>query len=74
MASRFEVLLTNDASGQLWNTCLWDPNTGSTLATFKVRFIPVSAQRSALFYVRRVTKKYFGLNGIPVPSFQPELP
>ena len=37
MSGKFEVLLTNDASGQMWNTCLWDPNTGSTLGTFKVR-------------------------------------
>jgi hypothetical protein len=36
MSGKFEVLLTNDASGQMWNTCIWDHNTGSTLGTFKV--------------------------------------
>jgi hypothetical protein len=39
MSGKFEVLLTNDSSGQLWNTCLWDPSTGSTLGTFKVSIL-----------------------------------
>ena len=33
---KHEVLLTSDNSGQLWNCCVWDPNTGSTLTSYKV--------------------------------------
>lgn len=33
--NKYEVLLTNDSSGQLWNSCVWDPLSGSTLTTFK---------------------------------------
>lgn len=36
MSVKFEALLTNDSSGVLWNTCLWDPNTGSTLKSYRV--------------------------------------
>lgn len=32
---KHEVLLTSDSSGQLWNCCVWDPNTGSTLTMYK---------------------------------------
>lgn len=30
-----EVLLTGETSGQLWNLAAWDPQSGSTLTTFK---------------------------------------
>ena len=30
-----EVVVTSECSGQLWNTCIWDPLTGTTLRTFK---------------------------------------
>ena len=32
---RLEVLLSSEASGQMWNMCVWDPATGSALKTFK---------------------------------------
>jgi pre-rRNA-processing protein IPI3 len=32
---RLEVLVTSEASGQMWNTCVWDPTTGSALKTYK---------------------------------------
>ncbi|TRY74762.1 hypothetical protein TCAL_00730 [Tigriopus californicus] len=30
-----EVLLTGESSGQLWNLAAWDPQSGSTLTTYK---------------------------------------
>lgn len=30
-----EVVITSECSGQLWNTCVWEPLTGTTLRTFK---------------------------------------
>jgi len=33
--NKHEALLTSDNSGQLWNICVWDPETGSTLTTYK---------------------------------------
>ncbi len=33
---KHEVLLTSDNSGQLWNSCVWDPNTGASLTSYKV--------------------------------------
>lgn len=30
-----EVVITSECSGQLWNTCIWEPLTGTTLRTFK---------------------------------------
>jgi len=30
-----EVVVTSECSGQLWNCCVWDPLTGTTLRTFK---------------------------------------
>lgn len=30
-----EVVVTSECSGQLWNTCIWDPLTGTALRTFK---------------------------------------
>lgn len=30
-----EVLVSTDASGQFWNVCLWDYNSGSNLQTYK---------------------------------------
>ncbi|EFX83603.1 hypothetical protein DAPPUDRAFT_301554 [Daphnia pulex] len=30
-----EVVVTSECSGQLWNTCIWEPLTGTTLRTFK---------------------------------------
>lgn len=30
-----EVVVTSECSGQLWNTCIWDPLTGTSLRTFK---------------------------------------
>ena len=35
MAFASETLFTSDKSGQLWNACVWNPDTGSTLTTFK---------------------------------------
>jgi len=28
-------VVTSECSGQLWNACVWDPQTGTTLRTFK---------------------------------------
>ena len=33
--SNLEILLSSEATGQMWNICLWDPQTGSTLKTYK---------------------------------------
>ena len=41
--STMEVVVTSECSGQLWNACVWDPQTGSTLRTFKGG---ISASRS----------------------------
>jgi pre-rRNA-processing protein IPI3 len=30
-----EVLVSTDQSGQFWNVCIWDYNSGSNLQTFK---------------------------------------
>ncbi len=30
-----EVVVSSECSGQLWNTCIWEPLTGTTLRTFK---------------------------------------
>ncbi|XP_064625607.1 WD repeat-containing protein 18-like [Lineus longissimus] len=35
MAAPMEVILTSDVTGQMWNTCVWDANTGTALSTFK---------------------------------------
>jgi len=32
---KMEVVVTSECSGQLWNCCVWDPLTGTTLRTFK---------------------------------------
>ena len=32
---KMEVVVTSECSGQLWNTCIWEPLTGTTLRTFK---------------------------------------
>lgn len=34
-ALKSEVLMTSDRSGQMWNACVWDPETGSALSSFK---------------------------------------
>lgn len=31
----FQVLITSDISGQLWNACVWDLNTGTSLTSYK---------------------------------------
>lgn len=31
----FQVLFTSDISGQLWNACVWDMNTGTSLTSYK---------------------------------------
>ena len=33
--AHLEVLLTSEDTGQMWNICVWDPSTGSTLKTYK---------------------------------------
>lgn len=33
--THLEVLLTSESSGQFWNSCLWDPGSGSALTTYK---------------------------------------
>ena len=33
--SNLEILLSSEATGQMWNICLWDPQTGATLKTYK---------------------------------------
>ena len=30
-----EVLLTGEATGQMWNLCAWDPQSGAALTTYK---------------------------------------
>lgn len=30
-----EVVVTSENSGQLWNICVWDPQNGTTIRTFK---------------------------------------
>ncbi|XP_046394470.1 WD repeat-containing protein 18 isoform X2 [Ischnura elegans] len=35
MSDLREVAVTSDSSGQLWNTCIWDPHVGTTLMTYK---------------------------------------
>ena len=35
MSSHLEVLLSSEDTGQMWNMCVWDPSTGSTLKTYK---------------------------------------
>ncbi|XP_045160558.2 WD repeat-containing protein 18-like [Mercenaria mercenaria] len=35
MSAPIEVLFTSDISGQLWNTCVWDINTGTSLTSYK---------------------------------------
>ena len=30
-----KILLTSELSGQLWNTCAWDPTPGTALMTYK---------------------------------------
>ncbi|CAH1772552.1 unnamed protein product [Owenia fusiformis] len=35
MAPSGEILITSESTGQLWNTCIWDPYSGTTIATFK---------------------------------------
>ena len=31
----FQVLLTSEVSGQLWNICAWNPSNGVSLASYK---------------------------------------
>ena len=31
----FQVLLTSESSGHLWNVCIWNVRTGTTLLTYK---------------------------------------
>nr|CAD7456624.1 unnamed protein product [Timema tahoe] len=35
MSHTTEVVVTSDASGQLWSGCIWDPHTGNSLMTYK---------------------------------------
>lgn len=35
MADVLEIAVTSDSSGQLWNTCVWNPRTGTMLSTYK---------------------------------------
>ncbi|CAG2053649.1 unnamed protein product [Timema podura] len=35
MSHTTEVVVTSDASGQLWSGCIWDPHTGNALMTYK---------------------------------------
>ena len=35
MAAPMEILLTSDASGMLWNLCVWDFQTGTAIKSFK---------------------------------------
>ena len=35
MDERLEVLLSSESTGQMWNMCVWDPSTGSSLRTYK---------------------------------------
>ncbi|KAJ8305718.1 hypothetical protein KUTeg_016263 [Tegillarca granosa] len=35
MSSPDEIIISSDASGQLWNSCLWDLQSGTSLLTFK---------------------------------------
>lgn len=35
MASLFEVLVTSDSNNTLWTNAVWDPNTGTSLMTYK---------------------------------------
>nr|XP_022316779.1 WD repeat-containing protein 18-like [Crassostrea virginica] len=30
-----EILLTSEVTGQLWNVCVWDPESGTSVVTFK---------------------------------------
>jgi len=30
-----QVLITSDVSGQLWNSCVWNLNTGASLTSYK---------------------------------------
>ncbi len=33
--SCFQVLLTSEASGQLWSVCVWDVHTGTSLLSYR---------------------------------------
>ena len=35
MSAPTEVLVTSDASGQLWNLCVWDVYSGVAIANYK---------------------------------------
>ncbi|KAL5016239.1 hypothetical protein ScPMuIL_005828 [Solemya velum] len=35
MAAPMEVIISTDGAGQLWNACVWDMNTGTSLAVYK---------------------------------------
>lgn len=35
MTTVTEVVISSDSSGQMWNTCVWDPSTGTSLMTYK---------------------------------------
>nr|XP_006825898.1 PREDICTED: WD repeat-containing protein 18-like [Saccoglossus kowalevskii] len=35
MAAPMEVVLSSDISGQMWNSCIWDPHTGTSLMSYK---------------------------------------
>lgn len=30
-----QILLTSVVTGQLWNVCVWDPESGTSVVTFK---------------------------------------
>ncbi|XP_077981988.1 WD repeat-containing protein 18-like [Glandiceps talaboti] len=35
MAAPSEVVLSSEISGQMWNSCVWDPHNGTSLKTYK---------------------------------------
>ncbi|XP_041359001.1 WD repeat-containing protein 18-like [Gigantopelta aegis] len=35
MSAPYEILMTSDASGHLWNACVWDIQTGASLLTYR---------------------------------------
>ncbi|XP_070563477.1 WD repeat-containing protein 18-like isoform X1 [Ptychodera flava] len=35
MAAPIEVVVSSEISGQMWNSCVWDPHNGTTLTTYK---------------------------------------
>lgn len=38
-----EVLVSTDNAGQLWNICVWDAHSGSSLTAFKVELLDQQA-------------------------------